>query len=261
MNKLIYVLGALIIYSCSSEINKTNSNTVEIEKDTTITETIENDNFVNEVIEAKTFSKVNGKGLLIGKQIQLLDENFEEIKDISFLNKQFVSITEISDKYYKKNPEDNYCEESKFVKIKTPDLEGYIYGENIYQPIKSDQNRDTVLNNNQISFTATNNFGMGVADEEGLTGCSIYTPTIFKDENAQFEGLITVTDNSQYSDDYQYFELKNDDMAFDEIESISIEKNNYFLKIKRSLQDGTTYLNVTIFKNSEGKYTAKITED
>ena len=50
-----------------------------------------------------TFYKVNGKGILLGDNIKLLDENFKEIKDISYLNEQFVNVTEVSKKYHKSN--------------------------------------------------------------------------------------------------------------------------------------------------------------
>ena len=43
-----------------------------------------------------TFYKVNGRAVLLGENIKLLDENYEEVKDISYLNEHFVEVAEVS---------------------------------------------------------------------------------------------------------------------------------------------------------------------
>ena len=121
----------ILLISCGQQENKTNQAT---------TEKVEN--LTTDTSQTKiTFCKVNGKGILLGNNIKLLDENFKEIKDISYLNEQFVDITEVSDKYHKLKPTDDYCQEFKYIKIKTKDFEGYVDGRKIYETIKHFQNK------------------------------------------------------------------------------------------------------------------------
>lgn len=207
-----------------------------------------------------TFYKVNGKGILLGDNIKLLDENFKEIKDIGYLNEQFVDITAVSDKYYKIKPTDDYCQEFKYVKIKTKEFEGYVDGRKIYEQIKDTQNKIVNIDNNEVSFIATSYFGIGVSDDDGLTGCSINTPVVFSDKSANYEGLVKMVKNKYYEHKYPYFELKADDMAGDEILSIDNQADKYILSIRRVYQEGGANMKVAIYKNENNKYVAEIIE-
>ena len=199
--------------SCGQQETKNNSLTTEkvenVTKDTTD--------------QKITFYKVNGKAILLGDNIKLLDENFKEIKNISYLNEQFVQVTEVSDKYHKLKPADDDCQEFKYVKIKTKDFEGYVDGRKLYKPIKHKQNKIVKIDNNEVSFIATTYFGIGVLDDDGLTGCSINMPVVFTDKSAKYEGLVKMVKNKNYENDYPYFELKDDDGATDKI--LNIDKH------------------------------------
>ena len=99
MKRLTTILSLILLISCGQQENKTNQAT---------TEKVEN--LTTDTSHTKiTFCKVNGKGILLGDNLKLLDGNFKEIKDISYLNEQFVDITEVSDKYHKLKPTDDYC--------------------------------------------------------------------------------------------------------------------------------------------------------
>jgi len=82
MNNFILILSLALLISCrqkDNNINLINTNKVEsVTKDTTDLKI--------------TFYKVNGKAILVDDNIKLLDKNFKEIKDISYLNEQFVEL-------------------------------------------------------------------------------------------------------------------------------------------------------------------------
>ena len=248
MKQLTTILSLIILISCGKQENNTNQETTEK------VESVKTD--TNEI--KITFYKVNGKGILLGDNLKLLDGNFKEIKDISYLNEQFVDITEVSDKYHKIKQTDDYCQEFKYVKIKTKDFEGYVDGRKIYEPIKHTQNKIVKIDNNEVSFIATRYFGIGVSDDDGLTGCSINTPVVFSDKSLNYEGLVKMVKNKNYEDNYPYFELKDDDGANDEILSIDKQGDKYLLKIKRIYQEGGANLLVEVFKEQSGTFVAEI---
>lgn len=248
MKKITTILSLIILISCGQQENKTNNQTPEkVESVKTDTKEIK-----------ITFYKVNGKGILLGDNIKLLDENFKEIRDISNLNEHFVDVTEVSDKYHKIKQTDDYCQEFKYVKIKTKDFEGYVDGRKIYEPIKHTQNKIVKIDNNEVSFIATTYFGIGVSDDDGLTGCLINTPVVFSDKSVNYEGLVKMVKNKNYEDNYPYFELKDDDGANDEILSIDKQGDKYLLKIKRTYQEGGANLLVEVYKDKSGIFVAEI---
>ena len=237
--------------SCGKQENKTSVVTTEK------TERIVQDTTASKII----FHKTNGKAVLLGNDIKLLDGNFKEIKDISNLNEQLVDITEISDLTYKANPADEHCQEFRYVKIKTKDTEGYVDGRKVYAPIKDSPVKTLKTGNNEVSFKPTAYFGIGVSDDDGLTDCSVNTPILFSDKSTKYEGLVKMAKNKNYESDYPYFELKNDDGANDEILNIEKQDNKYLLTIKRIYQEGGANLLVAVSKDKSGKFVAEILEN
>jgi hypothetical protein len=237
-----------MLLSCGQEASKTSQEAIEkIESVKTNTNEIK-----------ITFYKVNVKAILLGNEIKLLDKNFKEIKDISYLNERFVEVTEVSNDYQKNNPSDDHCQEFKYVKIKTKDIEGYIDGRKIYEPKKHLQNKIVKIDNNEISFIATTYFAIGASDDDGLTACSINTPVIFSDKAANYEGLVKMVKNKNYQSDYPYFELKDDDGSYDEILSIDKQGGKYLLKIKRVYHEDEANIYIEIYKDKSGEFIAEI---
>lgn len=251
MKTIATILGFTILISSAQQEKKTSNQAPQK------VENAKTDTSANNVI----FYKVNGKGILLGSNIKLLDEKFKEIKDISYLNEQFADVTEVSDKYHKIRPTDDYCQEFKYVKIKTKDFEGYVDGRKIYELIKHTQNKTVKIDNNEVSFVTTSYFGIGVSDDDGLTGCSIKTPVVFSDKSVNYEGLVKMVKNKNYEDNYPYFELQDDDGANDEILSIDRQDDKYLLKIKRTYQEGEAKLLVAVYKDKKGIFVAEIIEN
>jgi len=251
INKLILILSFAFLISCRQQENKTNSEA------TAKVETVSNDTTDEKI----NFYKVNQKGIILGQNIKLLDENFKEIKDISFLNEQFVDLIEVSEKYHKANPTDDYCQEFKYVKIRTKNFEGYVDGRKIYKSITDGQHKIVKIDNNEVSFIAATYFGIGVSDDNSLTGCPINTPVVFSDKSIKYEGLVKMVKNKNYDSDYPYFELKEDDGAYDEILNINKQGDKYLLKIKRTYQEGGAKLLIAVYKDNSGKFVAEIIEN
>jgi hypothetical protein len=251
MKLIAKILGFTMLISSAKQEKKTSNQAPQK------VENAKTDTSANNVI----FYKVNGKGILLGSNIKLLDEKFKEIKDISYLNEQFADVTEVSDKYHKIRPTDDYCQEFKYVKIKTKDFEGYVDGRKIYELIKHTQNKTVKIDNNEVSFVTTSYFGIGVSDDDGLTGCSIKTPVVFSDKSVNYEGLVKMVKNKNYEDNYPYFELQDDDGANDEILSIDKQDDKYLLKIKRTYQEGEAKLLVAVYKDKKGIFVAEIIEN
>lgn len=248
MKILRALLGLITLISCGHQENHKNNETAEK------VEVVQSDTRKVKI----TFSRINGRGILLGNEIKLLDENLKVIKDISYLNEHFVEVTGVSENYHKIKPTDGYCQEFKYVKIKTANFEGYVDGRKIYEPIKHTQNKIIKIDNSEVSFIATRYFGIGVSDDDGLTGCSINTPVVFSDKSENYEGLVKMVKNKNYEDSYSYFQLRDDEGAHDEILSIDKQGDQYLLKIHRSYQEGGANLQAAVYKDKSGTFVAEI---
>lgn len=133
-------------------------------------------------------------------------------------------------------------------------------GRNLYEPVKSTQNKIVRIEGHEISLIATSHFGIGVADDNGLTACQVRTPALFSDEAAHYEGLVYMIKNKHYTDQYPYFELKADAGAHDDIASINKQDDTYLIRIERTYQEGGAKLLVSISRHDDGKYFAEILE-
>ncbi|TDG36433.1 hypothetical protein EZJ43_07900 [Pedobacter changchengzhani] len=250
MKKLIYLLPILFFISCQE--NRNTSSTKQSEVKTSLKRD------AVKKTKAIPFKKTTNEGVLIGKDIKLLDERLNEIKDISFMNGQIIQVIGVSDSTYKANPKDEYCQEFKYVKVLAKGLEGVVEGRKVYQLLNDEQNKTVKIEGNEISFTPTQYYGIGVADDNGLTGCQTRSPVIFSDKNAQYKGLVRMIKNKYVYDDYPYFELKADDGNYDEIIGVKKQDGKYILEIKTDFQEGIATMIVAIYKNTNSVYVAEI---
>lgn len=256
MKKLIYLIPILFCISCQQNTNKLGSQQSESIKSSVKDSAIKES--AVKAVKNIAFEKVNTKGILLGNNIKLLDENLNEMKDISSLNETPVQVIGLSKNYFKAKPTDEYCQEFKYVKIKFNDVEGYVDGRMVYQLTHDEQNKTFNIEGNEVSFTPTAYYGIGVADDNGLTGCQTQSPVVFSDEKASYKGLVKMIKNDYVYDDYPYFELKADDGNYDEIIGVKKQKEKYILEVKRDFQEGIATMTVEIYKNSNGVFVAEI---
>ena len=251
MEKLLYLFPIILLISCQQSVNKTVVKKTEIVK-----------NAVKEPsqisFKAIPFKKVTNQGILIGNDLKLLDEHLNEIKDISSFQGQIIQVIGLSNSSYKANPKDEYCQEFRYVKVRINELEGFVDGRKVYGLTKGEQNKTFNIEGDEISFTTTNYYGIGVADSNGLTGCETKTPVVFSDKNAKYKSLLKIVKNKYVYDDYPYFELKADDGSYDEIISVNKENGKYILEVKRDFQEGIGTILIAIYRNSNGVYVAEI---
>ena len=248
---MLYILPIILFISCQQTADKTGVIKTEIVKNA-VKEPSQN-NF-----KEIPFESANNQGILIGNDIKLLDEHLNEIKDISFLQGQIIQVIGLSNSSYKANPEDEYCQEFKYVKVKIDELEGVVDGRKVYALTKGEQNKTFNIDGNEISFTTTKYYGIGVADSNGLTGCETQSPVVFSDKNANYKGLLKIVKNNYVYDDYPYFELKADDGSYDDIISVNRENGKYILEVKRDFQEGIGTILIAIYRNSNGVDVAEI---
>lgn len=255
MNRFSLVLLIITISSCQQQ---------EQQKQAVITKEdipLQNTKPKEAENNALGFHKTNARAVLLGDNIQLLDYNLKVIKDITHLNGHMVEVKEVSDKYQKENQNDDYCLEFKYVKIKAGDIEGYVDGRKVFELIKSTQNKNVTFGQRQLSITTTSNFGIGVSNEVGLTGCSVFTPAVINDPASQYEGLVRMIRNDLYQDGHPWFQLRSDDGAGDEIVNIELKDGKFLFKIRRTFQEGGADLLVAIYKDGSNDYVAEILEN
>ncbi|MFN3404774.1 MAG: hypothetical protein ACK40G_11800 [Cytophagaceae bacterium] len=96
-----------------------------------------------------------------------------------------------------------------------------------------------------------------MADEDGLTFCQSFNqPVVISDSRSGYTGLIKVkpsaySSKARWKDDYLYFELLDDDGAFDKIISIVPERTGFIIKIHREFQEGWNEFDVLISTDGE----------
>ena len=99
------------------------------------------------------FNKTNSKGVLIGENIELLDNDLNKIDDISNLSGKIIDIVSVSDSLY--NQSDNICDAFWFVKIKSANIDGIVNGRQVFEIQNSIQDTSFIIEDNQIEILTT----------------------------------------------------------------------------------------------------------
>lgn len=225
-------------------------------------------NVVDTIINAKKkltfinkikFTKVKGEAVIIGDNIKLLDFNLKPISDISNLSGKIVNIRAVSDSLFNQAEDfEGFCKSYWYVEIEKNKTKGIVNGRNIFKIL--DEKKYTIKGN-IIEIFRTEFFGMGVTYEGDLMGCPVNQPIVIKDTVKKYYGLVNLVSN-QYSKEanrntsYPFLELKSDDGALDEIETIIENKNYVTLKVNRTFQEGNNISEIKLQFENE-KYIAE----
>ena len=102
---------------------------------------------------------------------------------------------------------------------------------------------------------------MGVEYQGDLIGCPVDQPILVKDKKNGFLGLVDLIPNeytrkARLDTEYRFFELRNDDGAYDSIDSIIAEGTKIKLKIHRRYQEGENDYEVLLHYDNN-KYIAE----
>jgi hypothetical protein len=205
------------------------------------------------------FKHERSQAILIGNSITLLDENLKPIADISKQSGNMVDVLGVSDSLF--NDTKEFCNAFWYVQIKIGDKEGIVNGRQVYKILSSDQDTSLLINGKAFEILTTEFFGMGVGYEGDLTACPVNQPVVIRDDNNRFMGLAIVIKNellkeAVWDHDFSFFQLQNDDGAYDKIISIVSDNSNIRLKIHRSFQEGENDYEI-LLKFDQNHYTAE----
>jgi len=190
--------------------------------------------------ETMSFQKINGRAILIGEKVDVLDKNLQTKTTLK--ESSIVEIVAISDSLFQKTKD--YCDAFRYVKIKTESQNGLIDGRNVYKLTDSEQDTSFNYKDNNFHITTTSFFGIGVSDDDGLTFCSkYYEPVVITNNQSNQPRLIKIIENdiskeASWNDDFGYLELMANDGAYDKITKIEQFENGIILTIKREFQEG-----------------------
>lgn len=205
-----------------------------------------------------TFKEISGTAVLIGDQIVKLDEHLNMVSRDK--EGAIVTLKGLSENLFQNT--DDYCDAFKYVKIASSAGDRIVDGRNVYQIVNSDQNASFTYRNNEYELKATSFFGIGVSDDEGLTFCEKYhTPVVLIDKSANNPRLVQLINTAISNEptgkkEFKYFELIENDMAYDSIEKVDVVENGVILTVKRELQEGWNRFQVKLLLD-EKEYRAE----
>ncbi len=219
---------------------------------------------INKDVKNQTLTKVNFKSIrcqaiLIGDSIRFLDNNLNVVDDISEMTTKYVEITGISDTLF--NDTKEICDAYWFVRIKFANKEGIVNGRQVFKIEESFQDTTFSIDGRNLQFLTTKCLAMGIEYQGDLMACPVDQPVIIKDGKNNFNGLINVISNDYYkkaidNQDFQYFQLRNDDGYSDRIAAVTINESGIKLSIHRGFQEGENDYEV-LLRYDQGKYTAE----
>lgn len=245
MSYISLILCVLLCSACSSSTPPT------AKQETRATNTAPNETSI-------TYEPTQQEAVLIGSNIQLLDQNLHPVQDISSWEGQLVAVTAISTTYESLPTGEGFCDLVKYVQINYQGTEGVVDGRAVYA-LKENTQTFTV-GNNTIAISPTNYFGMGDFWEEDVTDCTLYCPVVFYDKKTNYKGLLSMVKNEFYQANYPYFELQSNEGMQDELTTIEKLEDRYLLHIHRMYQEDQAQLIVAVYQDATGKWLAEIIE-
>lgn len=258
----IYLIPIIILsfYACINPQKKESKQTISqpIEKVDTL---IKTELVKNEIKEVK-FSKINGEAVLIGEEIELLDNDLKVIADISNLNGKIVNLKSVSDSLYNQGKDfEGFCKSFWYVEIQIDSITGIVNGRQVFKILDLSETEKFTINDICIEFLRTEFFGMGVVYQGDLMGCPVDQPIIVKDTANNYYGLVDLVENDYskkagWGKVYPYFELKADDGGYDEVDTLIVEDLQIRLRIHRGFQEGENESDV-LLSFEDDKYQAE----
>ncbi|WP_157972843.1 hypothetical protein [Aureibaculum luteum] len=189
-----------------------------------------------------SFEKENSDGVLLGKEIQLLDEDLKVIESITAGT--FVKIIGKAMYYYIDNTKDWSCNGYKYVKIVHNDKEYIVKGTNVFKMEKLDVQPLTEANEIELFTAESRDFLQPLSPDqsaEGMTFCDhlFYTPIIVKTNKSGSYSLITLEktqDDAKITDAFKeadFFQSGSNYKTYDNIRRIEVSDKGMVFTIKR----------------------------
>ncbi len=202
-------------------------------------------------------TKYSNKGVLIGDNIVLYDDQLQPIKNISYQNEKIVDIIGKTDKRINLLNDNDICNNFYFVEIKLNEVQGWVNGKYVFEFKDTEQDSLNISGANSYSFITTKNFGIGSMNDIGLTGCGEFYPIVLHDMRNESYNLIEFKNTIEIGvNEFKYFCLKNDEGGTDLIKSISIA-DTIILEFERQMQTAKAKYKLKVIKNTGNKFEGK----
>jgi len=261
MRKLInLIIIILSFYACTNSEKKEGNK--EIVQQPQIVDTLIKTETLKNSIEEIKFTETSGEAILIGEKIKLLDNELKVIADISNLAGKIVDIKGVSDSLFNQAKDfEGFCKAFWYVKIQSNTINGIVNGRQVFKILDLKEGKKITNEGNSIELLRTKFFGMGVAYQGDLMGCPVDQPIVLKDTANNYYGLVDLIQN-KFSKEasrgtaYPFFELRNDEGGYDNIDTLIANKTKIRLSIHREFQEGDNISEVILSFNN-GKYTAE----
>ena len=265
MKKIIYILVASLLVSCNFFKSSSSEMTEEppiITEDEATQENTEDD-YIPNIPDGESdiaFKREKGEAILMGDTIATYDKKGKFLEYRMDLDRKFVTIKAISELMY--NDTQEYCNEYHFVKAELPNGEPLILdGRRVYK--LQEKPFEKVFDASQaIRIYRTEYYGVGVFDEDGLTGCEApFDPVVLVSIDG-FKGLVTLEKNDIAHQVFNYdhssrrkvdfLEFCNGDGCGDEVLNAQLTSDGIVLKMHRNFQDGYTNYKILLTKEEQG---------
>ena len=265
MKKIIYILVASLLVSCNFFKSSSSEMTEEppiITEDEATQENTEDDYIPNipDGVKDIAFKREKGEAILMGDTIATYDKKGKFLEYRMDLDRKFVTIKAISELMY--NDTQEYCNEYHFVKAELPNGEPLILdGRRVYK--LQEKPFEKVFDASQaIRIYRTEYYGVGVFDEDGLTGCEApFDPVVLVSIDG-FKGLVTLEKNDFALEAFGYdhpsrkkvdfLEFCNDEGCGDEVLNAQLTSDGIVLKMHRNFQDDYTNYKILLTKEEQG---------
>ncbi|WP_108866817.1 hypothetical protein [Aquimarina aquimarini] len=206
------------------------------------------DGFLSEEINLKpnaVFRITDEKGIILPGNYSVYNEALTKTKQIKVQEIEEVSILRKTEQKRPNKRGQDYCEWSNYVEVLYKEEPLIIFGEKL---LSISSEKEYKLDNYNIDLITGENFTMGAADENGLTGCDDYSDIIIK-ANATYSFLFE--DNSK-SDVAKVF--YHDEGMFEDIKQAYVKNDTLVAQISQSFQEGTGKYTLKIFYDEGWKY-------
>ena len=265
MKKIIYILVALLLVSCNFFKSSSSEITEEppiITEDEATQENTEDDYIPNipDGVKDIAFKREKGEAILMGDTIATYDKKGKFLEYRMDLDRKFVTIKAISELMY--NETEDFCEEYYFVKAELPNGEPLILdGRRAYKLLEKPFEK--VFDASQaIRIYRTEYYGVGVFDEDGLTGCEApFDPVVLVSIDG-FKGLVTLEKNDIAHQVFNYdhssrgkvdfLEFCDDEGCGEKVLNAQLTSDGIVLKMHRNFQEGYTNYKILLTKEEQG---------
>lgn len=246
MNRYIALVLLVVVVSCNRDAKQI----VEVKPESSIP-TVSKPNLF------ETESKP-GKIVILSDKLSLYDSDGKELGISTGLFGAIATMDSISKNRIDIAKSGDQCKAFHFVKVNNPKVKGWLYSKDIYE--YGNNERDTLFTVGDVDFKmyVGENFGIGVEDEYGLSGCDDTSPVVVFNSQSNVEAYVPLKDKTgRYQGDFLVLDAH--DGWYDKIIKADFTAGRLKLTIHRSYQEGSADFKVIVSLLNKG-YNAEVIE-